>query len=108
MVEPGVYKVKSFGRFHRMTVFVEKGKLMYSIAACPPRPVDDLEDHIEIIGPIHHLDPVLHARLTIKWKDQYQDEFEEEATNTSRFRQILDSIPDVLNRLKDNPWRPKE
>lgn len=107
MVEPGVYKVKMFGKYHRMRVFVEKGKLMYSIAACPPRAMDDFEDNIKIIGPIHHLDPVLHAKLVIKWKDQYQDEFEEEATSTARFRQILDSIPDVLGRLKDQSWKPK-
>ena len=102
----GMYKVKMLGKHHRMKVFKENGKLMYSISACPPRPIDDFENYVEVIGPIHDQDPVLHAKLTISWKDQFQDEFEEQATSTARFRQILDSIPDVLDRLKDRPWKP--
>lgn len=102
----GIYKVKVLGKHHRMKVYREKGKLVYSISACPPRPIEDFEQYVEVMGLIHDYDPVLHAKLTVSWKDQFEDLFEEQATSTARFRQILDSIPDVLDRLKDKPWKP--
>jgi hypothetical protein len=101
----GLYKVEIFGKFHRMRVYREGEKLMYSIGALPPKCIEEIDPDANVIKEIQELDPVLHPELILRWKDREFDVFEETGSSKARFRQILDFHSDVMARLDDSPWK---
>lgn len=99
---PGIYKVKTFLGYERMRVYLnQENELMYSVSSTPSKHVSEMDSTIKILRKVETLEPVLHAKFHISWKDRELDEFKISATSTARFRQIIDDLPDVLAVLKD-------
>ena len=110
-MEVGLYKIKQYGKYERMHVFIMKDECFYSISSSPPLPISRFETEecdTEIIRKIKPNEKVLGTNVILSWKDEDGDQFELRSTSLIVFKNKLNANPDVFESINDFKYLNKK